>query len=108
MYIECNTHLVSVDRSEVFIHLINGIPLCRERRGRSVLGSGTHSHAFLSPYINMYQSVGSIFISHMIISAYVSHSHHIKGLLALTPSETRGDCCYTGSIWCVSRIVCYI
>lgn len=103
MYIECNTHLISVDRSEVFIHLINGIPLCRERRERSVLGSGTHSHASLSLYINMYQSVWSIFISHMIVSAYVSHPHDIKGVLALTPSETRSDCCYTSSIQCMSH-----
>lgn len=27
------THLVSVDGSEVFIHLINGIPLCRQKEG---------------------------------------------------------------------------
>lgn len=30
---ESNTHLVSVDGSEVFIHLINGIPLCRQKEG---------------------------------------------------------------------------
>lgn len=30
-YVENNTYLVSVEWRKVFIHLINGIPLCKEK-----------------------------------------------------------------------------
>lgn len=91
-----------MDGTEVFIHLINGVPLCREKekerhRERNILGSVTCSRlsTFFSDSYSASHSM-AVYISHMIISMPVCLPNHIGRLLALTSNETCDEPCHTG------------
>lgn len=85
---ESHTHLVSVDGSEVFIHLINGVPLCRQRKKKKcsqVRHSFTRAPSSFN--INMYQSSRErLYFPYDRPSAYALE---ITRILALTKKKPK-------------------
>lgn len=84
-----------MDGTEVLVHLINGVPLCREReRGKHSWVS--HMFACIQVF-HMQQIIQLLSIFPTWLSVPVCLPNHIGRLLALTSNETCDDSCHTGS-----------